>query len=391
MTLADFNQTEQTTLPTYRFVASSVRGSSHCATGQPCQDSHLVTTLPDGTVLIAVADGAGSALFGAVGATIATNIAVRQLEQTCPGSDTLDSEVWHASLSNAATRARDAIVAAAQTSGHPVAQFSTTLILCVVADGFIAAWQIGDGAVVADLEDEGIASVTTPLKGEHPNETVFLTAAGYEDHVQYATRRKIVRAAALFTDGLQRLGMNMANGSPHSPFFRPLFDAFGTMAADEQHDADIEQFLQSPAVVSRTDDDATLVLVLHGVKVLPTSSLPREPDAVELERSISLDKRPVPSPIGTSESATDSESKSDTDMTLEVQKAYGIPEVPATGSRLESDDSSSDATDCEEDDGIRHPKRHDATFVLPSERRNPVRLFARTPLGFRLPRSGGKS
>ena len=45
----------------------SVRGVSHIKRGQPCQDSHVWRELPGGAVVMAVADGAGSAILSQLG------------------------------------------------------------------------------------------------------------------------------------------------------------------------------------------------------------------------------------------------------------------------------------------------------------------------------------
>ena len=54
-----------------RLVGASIRGLSHERLDIPCQDWHLCCLLKNGCVLLAVADGAGSALYAHVGSMCA--------------------------------------------------------------------------------------------------------------------------------------------------------------------------------------------------------------------------------------------------------------------------------------------------------------------------------
>jgi hypothetical protein len=67
---------------------------------------------------------------------------------------------------------------------------------------------------------------------------------------------------AVFSDGLQRLALNMAANTAHDPFFTPFFTVLSaaTAAQEELLQTELAQFLQSPAVNERTDDDKSLVL-----------------------------------------------------------------------------------------------------------------------------------
>src|SRR5919108_217744 len=63
----------------WRVVAASAPGTSHEKLGQPCQDAHHWATFPESVLVAAVADGAGSAELGHVGATIAARTAVETI------------------------------------------------------------------------------------------------------------------------------------------------------------------------------------------------------------------------------------------------------------------------------------------------------------------------
>jgi hypothetical protein len=68
------------------------------------------------------------------------------------------------------------------------------------------------------------------------------------------------------SDGLTRLALKRPNNEPHPPFFKPLF-AFVESSASSNDGAQatdaLTEFLTSPRVCERTDDDKSLVLALR--------------------------------------------------------------------------------------------------------------------------------
>ncbi|EJN10128.1 hypothetical protein PMI40_00215 [Herbaspirillum sp. YR522] len=71
--------------------------------------------------------------------------------------------------------------------------------------------------------------------------------------------------AAVFSDGIQRIALNMATNTPHEPFFAPFFKTLKS-TTDEQEDqlqGLLAKFLASPQVNERTDDDKTLALAVR--------------------------------------------------------------------------------------------------------------------------------
>lgn len=63
----------------WRFVAGSATGTSHVASGLPNQDRCVIVPLDDGSLIIGVADGAGSAAQAGLGAELALQAAVTAL------------------------------------------------------------------------------------------------------------------------------------------------------------------------------------------------------------------------------------------------------------------------------------------------------------------------
>jgi hypothetical protein len=159
------------------------------------------------------------------------------------------------------TRARKAVSALARAERHRLRGYATTLTVAVVAAGWFAAGQVGDGAVVALDEEDALFSATHLQKGEYANETHFLTGQDLLKHVQVTAVQKPVKAFAVMSDGLVRLALRLPTGDPHPPFFKPLF-AFAQKlnGNDPTAPAHLSSFLSSDRVNARTDDDKTLIL-----------------------------------------------------------------------------------------------------------------------------------
>ena len=230
-------------LSTWRAVAASVAGAGHRARGVGCEDASAVEVTCDGRVLLAVADGAGSARDAARGSRIAVNVAMAEL---AAGADVADVLLT----------ARGALEDDAGATGAAVGDLATTLLVARVTTETIATAQVGDGALA--LRRDGRYEVPAPDdKGEYLNETCFLTSSGW----RAAARRADVAAAgvdglAVMTDGLQLVAFDLASGRPHAPFFEP----FLAFAAEGGPVDQLEAFLASPRVGERTDDDVTLVV-----------------------------------------------------------------------------------------------------------------------------------
>jgi hypothetical protein len=128
----------------------------------------------------------------------------------------------------------------------------------------MAAGQIGDGAIVARLDDDSFLTVVSPRPREYLNETTFLTSESFLDEVDYCVLPVAVTGLALLTDGLQMLALNMPQGKPHPAFFSPLLRQLAGAPAGAATQVQLQRFLQSPRVTSRTDDDLTLILAVPG-------------------------------------------------------------------------------------------------------------------------------
>lgn len=265
----------------WRVVAASVCGTSHQKRSQPCQDAHCWQITPEGVLIAAVADGAGSATFGEVGAQIAVRTVVSHLYQvdwhSFPAafnaqkpSDALEFELPEIaevrsshlpkSIFEALESARDAVEMEAQMRQSSVRELASTLLVVVATPQWVVATQVGDGAVVMAEADRAIA-LTAPQSGEYINETTFLVSPNALETAQFLFWQGNPTHLAMFSDGLQMLALEMPTAKPHPPFFSPLFRFISQDDLDAiDAQVELENFLTSPRVTQRTDDDITLLL-----------------------------------------------------------------------------------------------------------------------------------
>lgn len=245
----------------WRVIGASVPGTSHEKLGQPCQDAHCWADLGRGRIVLAVADGAGTAHFGEVGSTIAAAHAVesvaRSAQHYSPGN-----EQWQPILQEAMLVARSAVESEAATRQLRPRDLATTLILVVATPDLVATAQVGDGAAVAMRGGDCVA-VTTVHNGEYINHTDFITSPDGLQSARYAVHRVKVDRVAVLSDGLQGLAMKMPEGTPHAPFFEPLFRFIAAVSNERAGRQQLVAFLRSPRITARADDDLTLLLAAH--------------------------------------------------------------------------------------------------------------------------------
>lgn len=249
-----------------RVVAASVMGTSHEKRLQPCQDAHRWKLLPNGILIAAVADGAGSATLAEIGAEIAVNTAVKSIaEEGLKISENDPDDCWHQLLTASLKMAREAVETEAQVREVKSRDLASTLILAIATPELIAVAQIGDGAAAIGDSDGNIIAVTVPPCGEYINETIFLISDNALETAQLRVWRGKLAHLAIFSDGLQMLALKMPEGAAHVPFFSPLFKFVGQVEDEGEAKEQLESFLKSPRVTERTDDDLTLLLASFSV------------------------------------------------------------------------------------------------------------------------------
>lgn len=246
----------------WKVVAASVAGVSHEKTGQPCQDAHGARQLADIGLIAAVADGAGSAALAEVGARIAVDVGLQTLERLARAASAANAQVGMDDLKDVLSAVRLALDREAETRQEPIREFATTLLLVAVSAEQVAVLQVGDGAVVARNAQQELFALTIPPDAEYANATTFVTSPDALEAAQIVVDTTPVTALSLFSDGLQRLALKLPEGTPHAPFFTPLFGFVSGMEDRAQGVSQLTAFLHSPRITERADDDLTLVLAV---------------------------------------------------------------------------------------------------------------------------------
>lgn len=249
-------------LDCWRVVAASVLGKSHEKVKQHCQDAHHWELLPEGVLVAAVADGAGSASLGKIGAIVAAQTAVEtiRLQYEVQGAQERDDQKWQLLLTNALEAARKAVEEEAIACKVIARELATTLIIVVATPNLIAAVQVGDGVAVGCDRTGNIIALTTPQRGEYVNETIFLVSPNALENIQVKVWRGVVANIAMLSDGLQMLALEMSGGKPHAPFFFPMFKFVADVTNPKEAQEQLVAFLRSERISTRTDDDLTLLL-----------------------------------------------------------------------------------------------------------------------------------
>ncbi len=250
----------------WRYAAATVAGSSHLAVGAGCQDAYLCDIFagPDDTsVLVAIiSDGAGSAEQGATGSALVTASLTDQIAAWLAAGGTVKT-LEQSTVFEWVDGVRESIATEAGSANLPMRAYAATLLLVLIDDHNAACAQIGDGAIVTTDASGDWGCEFWPQRGTFANQTYFVTDDGAHTNLQFAHRLQPVVEFAVFSDGLERVLLNMAERRPHAPAFdkmlQPLRAADGIGHIAPLSDA-LTRYLGTPAIASRTDDDVTLVI-----------------------------------------------------------------------------------------------------------------------------------
>lgn len=251
----------------WRTAYASVIGTSHAATGAPCQDAGTcqVVVAHDGSeiLLAAVADGAGSASRSQEGAELAVRSFHSEFGPVARADPSLAS-IDRSRLTAWFDQLRDEIASMADAGLHDPSDFACTFLAAVVGQSRAVFMQVGDGAiVVTDGESNEYSWMFWPQHGEFANMTNFVTQRNYESALEVEVVDGHLAEVAIFSDGIERLVLDLSSRTVHSPALRPIFkwlagtDPDGALPGAAPG---LVAFLASEGINRRTDDDKTLVI-----------------------------------------------------------------------------------------------------------------------------------
>ncbi|MFF5974630.1 PP2C family serine/threonine-protein phosphatase [Streptomyces sp. NPDC012769] len=292
----------------WRVHGISSTGYRHLRDSTPCQDAWDRLETPGGLVL-AVADGAGSAPRSGEGAQEAVRLAVEAFAPVAaPWHRVGGARLCRERMTEAFREVRTAYL---RWCEGPPGPYATTLTVVVAADGWLGQASVGDGLVLVRAAPvggpgvpgvpswvgareggpreagpryeggpreagarEGAASASYHLLprahtgSEYANETVFLGSPTALGQLRVdCVRDDGIDGVLLSTDGLTQALLRRAPAGPplpHDAFLGHLFDRLGR--SDYDHDEEerrLSDFLASDQITRVTGDDKTLLWAIR--------------------------------------------------------------------------------------------------------------------------------
>jgi hypothetical protein len=254
----------------WRVRGFSIQGYSHLMEGSPCQDAYRQATVGT-SVVLAVADGAGSRPRSAEGAallvTLTTDMLTGMLK--APGGPA-DGRLLRARLGQAYDRIREQFLQKATLlAGEGRAgEFAATLIGAVVCDGMIGIIQVGDGfAVVRRVNRQGVTRyhlLSQPaVTGQYSNETIFVTSDAAATPLIRCAVDDGITGILLSTDGLMPAALTRDPGHPETVNADFVERVLSHLDGDNHDPRLVVRTMLSDGVVGRTGDDLTLLAAVR--------------------------------------------------------------------------------------------------------------------------------
>jgi len=139
---------------------------------------------------------------------------------------------------------------------------AATLVAAIVFLNRAIVCHVGDGACVFRKKGESEWQVASwPAHGEYASSTYFVTDDP-EPNLQFQLLEGEFDEVAIFSDGIERLALDFINRNAFAPFFEPMFAPLAALkpGRDRRLSLALRNYLDSPRVIERTDDDKSLVL-----------------------------------------------------------------------------------------------------------------------------------
>lgn len=245
---------------------ASAIGLAHINQNTECQDRfacRTVKTAADGEVLIAVvADGAGSTTDGQTGAEVACAIFTEEVVDFLGTKDaslkSLNADFGRRWISYF----QEKIGEIARDSKKELRDYASTLVGAVIGERSAAFFQIGDGGIVfsASGAAQSYQFAIAPVEAEYVNVTDFVTDETAADRLRFEFVEEPIEDLILFSDGIYAVAVDYQNNRPHEPFLMPMIAPLRNGNAPGGLNEKLENFLASPKINEKTDDDKTIIL-----------------------------------------------------------------------------------------------------------------------------------
>ena len=245
----------------------AVQGEGHCTSGTPCQDKTYVLKAED-AIVVALADGAGSAKHSEIGAECVTQTVCRLLMENFDRY--FETEYAASVATELLTKLQEELSLVASNGGYEFRDMASTLLAVAVKDERFMTMHIGDG-VIGGLKGDRLLVMSLPDNGEFINVTTFVTSPDAISHLRLDKGElEDISAFILMSDGTAE-GMYQRGTQSLIPAFERLIHATKIMPSVEVEEQLRENMRDTLCKV--TMDDCSLILLVDGVEsVLETVS-----------------------------------------------------------------------------------------------------------------------
>lgn len=250
----------------WSYSSCQVQGRGHIKNQVPCQDK-TKTVYKDGTYVIALADGAGSARLSHYGASCVvesiSDLFVHHFEDLFANEDgrLVKLAIMEKVLADINSKAEE-------LNCTPKDLASTLLVVAVNNERFIIT-HIGDG-VIGYLDGDVLKTASAPSNGEHANETYFVTSRDAINTMKlFKGSVKNIAGFVLMSDGTEQSLYNK-KGNTLSPAVIKLMQRNIILDEEAMHEQLASTFKN--VIITRTHDDCSIALlsreggVLHSLR-----------------------------------------------------------------------------------------------------------------------------
>lgn len=250
----------------WRVAHASAIGLAHLNQNTQCQDRFAcqsIATAAEGDVLIAVvADGAGSTTDGQIGAEVACRVFIETVADFLSVKDASIKSFTPDFGRHWISYFQRQIGETALANKKEPRDYASTLVGAVVGESAAVFYQIGDGGIVfsASGESKSYSFAIAPVEAEYVNVTDFVTDETAAERLRFERVEEKIEDLILFSDGIYAVAVDYQTGQPHEPFLMPMIAPLRNGAATNGLNEKLENFLSSPKINEKTDDDKTIIL-----------------------------------------------------------------------------------------------------------------------------------
>lgn len=235
----------------------AIMGRGHERTQVPCQDK-TYSISRNGTAVIALADGAGSAALSHLGAETATQAIAHELADHFdelilnPDGQAVKERLLKVSV--------DALNKTAKENQCSLQDLACTLLAAAIKDEFFLLIHLGDGIVAMEKNQE-LKLASAPDNGEYANSTYFLTSKNAIRHLKlFKGSTQDLNGFALMSDGTAESFYHRKSGQL-SIGVKKMMD-LSVLISDEKFDSFLDASFKQ-VIRTNTQDDCSIALITN--------------------------------------------------------------------------------------------------------------------------------